>query len=312
MIRIRRIVADLKSSLASGGIEGMARTHSAAMRSCFSYRLFCGLLDLVYPVTALLDLMKDLDRQVERRGLTAASLAVLDMLPTSWKAEFPVSGADEIRTRPAIVFGRHGSILTPFLVAASLDRSDMKMLGASYVAKLGPSIARRVIPVELPIPTFRRAARKGLLLRAGAWLTARLDSPPGEKSIARERNRTSLANAAEHVRCGGALLIAPDARNPKAKWRAGIGLVVAHIALGAVPDDDVCLVPYRVWASITGIFHLLSRNPLMRIIGRWQYRRPIRVVFGEPIPLRDVIEHAGYDPAAITERLEAYYRSLGF
>ena len=50
----------------------------------------------------------------------------------------------------------------------------------------------------------------------------------------------------------------------------------------------------------------------MRALGRWEYRRPIRVAFGEPIPLPAVVEQTGPDPDAITDYLEAHYRSLGF
>ena len=133
-----------------------------------------------------------------------------------------------------------------------------------------------------------------------------------EKGVAREQNRASLIRAAEHVRSGGALLIAPNAHNPKAKWRTGIGLLVAQLAENRAATGEPCLVPYRIWASITGIFHLLSPNPLMRALGRWEYRRPIRVVFGKPIPLPVVLGEAGLDPARITEFLEAHYRGLGF
>ncbi len=311
MASFRRIVAELKASLDAGGIEAMAEAHSAGMESSLSYRLFCGLIELVYPATSLLDVMKDVDRRVGELGVTDGSKEVLSTLPTSWRAEFPRGREREIKTRPVVVFGKHGSILTPFLIAASLDRPDLKMLAASYVGKLGPNVARTMYPVHLPIPTLRRAARKGILLRIGAWLTARL-SAPVEKGVAREQNRTSLNRAAEHVRSGGALLIAPDAHNPKDKWRTGIGLLVARIAEDGAAIDGTCLVPYRIWASITGIFHLLSRNPLMRTLGRWEYRRPIRVVFGEPIPLSEVIDRAGLDPARITELLEARYRGLGF
>jgi len=308
---VRRVVAELKAALDAGGIETMAEAHSAGMKSGLSYRLFCGLINLAYPATSLLDVMKDVDRRIGELGVIDGSKAVLSTLPTSWRPEFPESQERVIKTRPVVVFGRHGSILTPFLIAASLDRPDLKMLAASYVGKLGPNVARCMYPVHLPIPTFRRAARKGILLRIGAWLTARLNAPV-EKDVAREQNRASLIRAAEHVQSGGALLIAPNAHNPKAKWRTGIGLLVTRLAENDAATGDTCLVPYRIWASIPGIFHLLSRNPLMRALGRWEYRRPIRVVFGEPIPLSEVIERTGLDPAAITEYLEAHYRGLGF
>ncbi len=311
MTSVRRIVAELKASLDAGGIEAMAETHSTGMKSSLSYRLFCGLIELVYPATSLLDIMKNVDRRIGELGVTGGSHAVLSTLPTTWRAEFPGNREREIKTRPVVVFGRHGSILTPFFIAASLDRPDLKMLAASYVAKLGPNVALTMYPVHLRIPTLRRAARKGILLRIGAWLTARLNAPV-EKDVAREQNLASLTHAAEHVRSGGALLIAPNANNPKARWRTGIGLLVAQLAENPVATVEPCLVPYRIWASITGIFHLLSRNPLLRALGRWEYRRPIRVVFGEPIPLSAVIDRTGLDPVRITDFLEAHYRGLGF
>lgn len=311
MIRIRRIVADLKASFAVGGIEAMNRTHSAALKSSRMYRLLCELVDFVFPLTPLLDIARDLDRHVGEFGAAGGSKVALNRLSIPWLAEFPARGERKTKTCPVVVFGKHGSILTPFLVAASLDRSDLKMLGASYVAKLGPNIARTMCPVHLPRATFRGAGRAGILPRISGWLTARLESTV-EKDVAKERNRTSLFQAAEHVRSGGALLIAPDGRNPSEKWRPGIGLLVAHLAKISEADRNAYLVPYRIWAPITGVFRLLSRNPVLRALGRRQYRRPIRVAFGEPIPLSVAIEQTGFDPAAITEYLEAHYRGLGF
>jgi len=310
MKRIRRIAEELRASLAEGGIEAMAATHEAALRSSLSYRLFFGSLSLLYPAGPLLDLLKGLDRQVEVSGFDGALSAVLDLLPASWCVTFPPRGEDEIRSHPIVVFGRHGSILTPFLVAMALERPDLKMIGASYVAQLGPNIADRVFAVHLSIPSLRRAARRGILLRFGAWLVAKLDTPI-PRDIARERNRTALTQAGEHVLDGGALLVAPDARNPKAAWRTGIGWLIERLAQSERAKAEVLLVPYRIWAPILGIFHLLSCNPILRVIGRWQYRRPARVVFGEPIPLSEVIDRVGADPAAITQHLEHRYRSLG-
>jgi len=308
---IRSIVAELKASLEAGGIESMAETHAAAVRSSSTYRWFCRFVDLVYPISALLDLFEGVDRQIGELGVTEASRAFLAVLPTSWSATFPANTESEIRSKPVVVFGKHGSILTPFLVAAALDRPDMKMLGATYVAHLGPNVAALTYTVHLPTPTLRRAARRGILLRLGAWLTVRL-SRSVNHDAAREHNRASLAAAVSHIRGGGALLVAPDARNPRAKWQSGIGVLVAHLAQDIDSAHEAYLVPYRIWASITGIFHILSRNPLLRALGRWEYRRPIRIAFAEPIPVSVIIAQVGTDPGAITECLEAHYRAIGF
>jgi hypothetical protein len=308
---IHRIVADLKMSFEVGGIKAMSQTHSAAMQSHRSYRLLCWLVDLVYPATPLLDIAKDLDCYLGERGIADGSKAILDSLPIQRLTELPKRGEDKIMASPIVVFGKHGSLLTPFLVAASLDRHDLKMLSVSYIAKLGPNVARSIYPVLTAQSTFRNAGRVGIVPRISGWLTSRLESPV-EKSVAKEQNQASLIQAAKHVRDGGALLIAPDARDPKAEWRLGIGHLVAHLAQIEATDNSAYLVPYRIWAPITGVFRLLSRNPILRALGTRQYRQPIRVVFGEPILLADVIKQTSLDPAAITEFLQTHYTGLGF
>jgi hypothetical protein len=309
--QIRKIIANLKSSFEVGGVEAMSQTHSAATKASWSYRLLCWVVNLVYPATALLDIAKDLDRHIGEMGVTGGSKAMLSKLSIQSRSEHPTQGKDEITTCPIVIFGRHGSILTPFLIAASLDRPDLKMLSATYIAKLGPNVARSMYPVVMPQPTFHSAGRKGLVPRISGWLTARLERAV-DKSDAKEQNRASLIQSAKHVRDGGALLVAPDACDPKVKWRHGIGHLIVQIAKISEPEGNTYLVPYRIWAPITGVFHLLSRNPILRALGKRQYRMPIRVAFEKPILLSSVIEQTGLDPAAITEYLEAHYRGLGF
>jgi len=304
-------LADLKSSFASGGFESLHQSHQAALESHWRYRLLFRIVNLAYPASDLLEIASNLDRHIGELGVADASKAMLATLPLQWRAEFPSQGEAVIRESPIIVFGKHGSILTPFLVAASLDRSDIKMLSASYIAKLGPHVAQSMFPVLLPKPTFRDAGRAGILPRISGWITTRLE-PPVEKGLAKERNLESLMQAARHVHHRGALLIAPDARDSEDNWRHGIGHLVIQLAQMPQQDLDAYLVPYRIWAPITGIFRVLSRNPIIRALGKRQYRNPIRIAFGEPFPLSEIIGKTGLDPARITEHLQAHYRNLGF
>jgi len=308
--RIRRIIAELKTSFADSGIEALHQTHLLAMKSSLRYRFLCRLVEPIYPVTAVLDIAKSLDRYMGELGIAGGSAAALDTLPISWRAEYPKWGKYKIETAPVVVFGQHGSILTPFFIAASLDRPDLKMLGASYVTKLGPNIANSMYPVVMPKPAFRSAGRKGIVPRISGWLTSRLESAV-EKDVAKEQNRASLIQSAEHVRNGGALLVAPDACDSKVKWRHGIGHLIAHIAGISEAECNTYLVPYRIWAPITSIFRLFSRNPFLKALGRWQYRHSSRVVFEQPIALSTVIEQTGLDPATITEYLQTHYHGLG-
>jgi hypothetical protein len=130
------------------------------------------------------------------------------------------------------------------------------------------------------------------------------------RDAAKERNRESLVQATEHVRRGGGLLIAPEPRNHREPWRPGIGVVVAELARNPGPHA-IYLVPWSIsGASITGIFQLLSRNPLARRLGRLRFRRPVRVALGEPLPIQRVVDEVGVNPVKITAAIEARYREL--
>jgi len=276
------------------------------------YRCVYGLANAFLPLSALLAIARDADELVGRLGASAASKAILARPPIPWKAVWPSHGSDLIRSEPLILYGRHGSLLTPPLLAAAIDRPDVKMVTASYITKLGPNIARTMFPVYVTTPlTARTAGRKGLLPRAVGWLAYQLDPLPA-REVARAANRAALDQAAGFVRSGGALAIAPDSRDPRQPWRPGLGSLAAMLA--TEPGARPCyLVAWRIWgASITGVFHLVSRNPLLRALGRFRFRHPVRVEFGEPIPLEDVVAHVGLDPAKITAYLEAHYKGLGY
>jgi hypothetical protein len=147
------------------------------------------------------------------------------------------------------------------------------------------------------------------LPRLAGWALNKLDSPI-ERDVAKERNRATLTHAASFVRDGGAVLISPEPRPPKTAWRHGIGVLVSEIVRRSV-DSPAYLVPFRIHgASITGAFHLMSRNPLLRALGRSTYRRPIRIAFGAPAAMRDVVAEVGDDPAMITAHLERTYHRL--
>jgi hypothetical protein len=42
-----------------------------------------------------------------------------------------------------------------------------------------------------------------------------------------------------------------------------------------------------------------------------RFRQPIRVAFGEPVPVRHIVEQVGYNPGKVTEVLERDYRERG-
>lgn len=305
------VLAQLRASFDRGGIEALGETHRAASQR-ISYRFLCWLAELFLPMNALIEIAVQLERRTGEVGAHTACAEVLTRLPNGWTVEFPEQAKEKILGHPALIYGTHGSILTPLLIAAAIDREDAKLIGISWLARLGPNIERCTFPIFTSSPIqLKSAGRAGLAPRLAGWLTSKLENPE-ERNAAKSHNKESLARAVDHVKRGGAVLISPDPRPPHRKWRKGVGILAASLT-NDPPASDCYLVPMRIWnASVTGIFRYLSGNPILKAIGRLQYRRPVRVVFGEPIRLASVVEAVGEDPAQITEHLERRYRELGF
>jgi hypothetical protein len=311
-LRLRSVLHELVDSFDEGGIGALHETHLACLRTSRRYRALYRLVRFFLPITPLLTITKDLERLVGELGVHGGSRTTLALPQIPWEVAMPPNGEHEIRTAPIIVYGTHGSILTPLLLAAAIDRPDLKMIAASYIAKLGPNIADCSFPVFAAARvTVKRAGRKGLVPRAMGWIACKSEGGL-DPDDARERNRDSLRQAAAYVRQGGGLLIAPEPRNHREPWRRGIGAIVADLARDS-GGRPVYLVPWDIkGASITGIFQLLSRNPFVRRLGQLRFRHPVKVALGEPMTIEAVVAETGSDPARITAYLERDYRERGF
>jgi len=309
---LRQALRRLNGAFDAGGVKALLDAHLDCLHGSWRYRLLFGLVRLFLPITPLLTITKDLERLVGELGVHGASRAILARPPVPWEVEMPSRGEKEIRTGPMIVYGTHGSILTPILLAAAIDRPDLKMVASDYIAKLGPNIAGCSFPVYAAMRvSVKRASDKGLVPRAMGWIASKSAGRP-ELDAVRQRNRESLSRAAEHVRQGGGLIIAPESRNRREPWRTGLGTLVADLA-----HDAACrptyLVPWSIrGASVTAIFQVLSRNPLARRLGARRFRRPVHVTFGEPMRVERVVAETGNDPRKIAAYLERDYHGRGF
>lgn len=307
-----RATQELIVAFDAGGAAGLQAAHTRLRRQRLGYRVMSALVDLVVPMETLLAVAKDIDEWVGRHGVCEAARLALDGPPIRWQASLPNLSTRLLQEEAVIFYGRHGSMLTPILLAAAIGRSDLKMVAASYIAKLGPHTAACSFPVYAAAPVqMRKAGRKGLSSRIAGWIAWKSEGGLARED-ARERNRLALAAAAAHVRNGGGLLIAPDSRDRREPWRPGIGTLVAALARDPGPRTTY-LVPWKIQrASISAVFQILSRNPLVRAYGRRRFRRPIRVSFGEPNTLQSIVGKTGLRPADITAQLEADYRRLRF
>jgi hypothetical protein len=307
VLAFRGIPHAFRTAYEQGGIEGLYESHVGAVRSSFLYRFLYQAADLLLPITALFEIAKEIDRIVGEEGVASGSKSLLERLSVPWQADLPADARETLLEGSVIFYGLHGSALTPALLAAALGRKDLKMIGASYIATLGPHLREVTFPVYASASiSVKAAGRTGLVPRLVAWLANKLDHPI-DRETAKTLNRASLARGSDHVRSGGGLLIAPDPREPGDKWRPGIGALVANLASEPAPAGSY-LVPWFIdGASITGVFQLLSRNPLWRRAGRRRFRRSVRVGFGDPIRVERLVEATGTNPARITEALEADY-----
>jgi hypothetical protein len=248
------------------------------------------LIERIYPIREFLAFAVRLDREIAASGLSAASRQFLEEIFPYWECEIPKEAEALLRSAPLILYGNHPSLLTPFLIAAHVDRPDWRCLSANYVDRLLPHFADYGFPVKIPIDQkwieWRRGGLRRLLIFT---LLSRLQrSLPHE--AAKELNRRSLDAAIEHVCNGGSMLIAPDGGGKRLqKWHSGIGMLAQGVAQRstAVPTY---VVPFREENTTNPrVYAYLRRGPVARLKHSLFYRRPIRVRFAEPMVLGDIV-----------------------
>jgi len=303
-------IAGLGAAYRDGGGPALYKEHLALTNKSTFYRAALRLVDLVFPVSVALELGGRFDEQVKELGLYGAANALLDSQSIPWEAVFPRHGWDEVMTSPTVIYCNHPSLITPFFMAASLDRPDLKMIGAGYVQELGPHMAAHIFP-------FQRARRTSLVGDSGvlttgvaSWLLDFL-YPCQELNAARAHNRRMLRAAAHHVLEGGAVLIAPaGGHGDDQKWFPGIGRLTLELVSRTRPGM-IQLVPARIENnSNKRIRHLVSRNRPSRQQTMRPADPPIRVAFAAPIPLESLVQEQDTDARRITAVLEDHYRTL--
>jgi len=297
-------LSELAEAYGAGDLARFRAVYAAGLRDT---RLgpWVRLFDRAYPVRALLDLCVELDRRIGAEGLSLASRWLLDAWVPGWRGSVPASAEAVLATEPVLIYGNHPSMLTPFLVAGLVPRPDLRIVSASFVPRLLPSYAPYALPVELPYGKAWRWLRRGGL--AQVLITAALSrvhrGPPPEE--ARARNRAALALAAEHLRRGGAVLIAPGGGGSHERpWQPGIGRIL--LALADPPGErTVWLVPYRERGSGNREIRRALRRGRPLALGHM----PVEIAFGEPTALPNLGE-LPTDPLRVARRLQDRYRAL--
>lgn len=298
--RVRRAYAAAREGALQAAYEDV-RWRTKALRSCLA------LADRLYPVSQAVAFAGEMDRRVRSDGLVDACRAGVDRLGLACEFVMSESTREVLASAPVIVYGNHPTLLTPFLVGAGVGRSDLRFFMLSYVGHLIPAIREYMLPLELSAPSGWKEWRTGGNRRMVAhWLTQVLEK--GRKPVdPKPANRLSLGRGAQFVSGGGCVVIFPSGGGKRDRnWYPGIGQLARQLA--ANPETrDVYLVPMREEGSTNShVYGALRR--LDGQSGGDARLAPIRVRFGEPRRLADLVD-AAQSPRAISACLQADYEA---
>lgn len=263
----------------------------------------------LYPFQALLDLSVEVNRRMGWEGLASASRWLLETAGIPWECDVPSSTREVLNSGAALIYGNHPSLLTPFLLAAAVDRPDLRMIATNFLELFLPNFAPYAILVDLPVNRWWAQFREGGLERlvVAYWVT-RL-RPPLPREAAKEANARALHLGIEHVRNGGCLVIAPMGWTRRERdWYRGIGVIVKGLAERPC-DRPVYLAPFREENTSDRLVRALLRAQGAGRLKRRLQPRPIRIRFAEAIPLRELgpLELTVPD---LVRRLQGQYKAL--
>jgi hypothetical protein len=306
----RTALLRMRRAYGSGNITDLISAYERAPQDSRLLRVGLALLESVYPVGAFLRLASGLDRNIAEHGLHEGCRRSLRDLAIDWECDLPEDRREIVETHPVVFFGNHPSLLTPFLVAASVDRPDLHYFSTSYVCRLIPSFGRISHPMEVPLTRSWTEWRRGGWRRVLAYRLVSLlhDMPDAEETKA--INLLSLQLGASHVRQGGSAMICPGGGGiHDHRWYSGIGSLVKDLQQ-APGDRDVYLVPVREEnCTNKRVYAHLMNGPVARLKESVLYRGPVRVTIANPIPLSGLASPSS-TAEQIVELLRAHYNAL--
>lgn len=308
---VRAAIQTLKSAYTNGDAGTLYEAYLHAGDHARLFRAALPLLERVYPVRKLLQFASRLESCLAEHGLHQGCRAFFSEASIPW--EFHIS--DRARTiaerAPAVFFGNHPSLFTPFLTAATVAREDFRFFSSKYVCHLLPSVGENSFPMEVPMTRSLTEWRRGGWQRALVYrLISLLHAMPSADEV-RASNRESLAQGAEFVRGGGSTIICPGGggKLKDRKWFTGIGSLVKQLQTHP-GDEPIYLIPFREEnSSNKRIYAHVQNGPVSRFKRAVVYRGPLRIRFGEPIPVTEF----GTPESTVhqlVELLKSYYEGL--
>lgn len=268
------------------------------------------LVEFFYPLGAFLRLAVQLDRSISDHGLHEGCRRFLRDQAVDWECDLPERARTISEAHPVIFFGNHPSLLTPFLVAASVNRSDLRYFLTSHVCQLIPSLGETSYPMEVPLTRSWTEWRRGGWKRALVYrLVSLLHDVPDIEEI-KAINHNSLERGADHVRRGGSVMICPSGGGTQdRRWYPGIGSLVKDLRQ-APSDREIYLVPIREEnCTNKRVYARLMDGPMARLKETVFYNDPVRISIADPVPLSGLASPSS-TAEQIVEILRSYYDAL--
>ena len=308
---VRKSLDSLRLAYSEGDAKQL---HDAYINTRKTSRLLGAALPLferVYPVRQFLALAAQLESSIAEHGMHTGCQRFFQELSIPWRYELPASIRRIAETAPVIFFGNHPSLFTPFLTAASIDRSDFRLFSTKYVCNLLPSVRAASFPMEVPLTRswteWRRSGWQRVLVYR---LISLVHSMPSPEEI-RVGNRASLIAGADYIRQGGSAIICPGGggKAKDRKWYAGIGSLVRQLQQSP-GDHPIYLLPFHEEnCSNKRIYAHIQNGLISRFKNAAVYRGPIRIRFAEPILISQVGK-PDFTVQQIVDLLKTYYESL--
>ena len=307
----RKSLESLRIAYAEGDAQKLHDAYVHAAKTSRFLRAALPAFEHVYPVRRFLSFAARLEASMAAHGLHAGCQNFFEQLSIPWTCDLPPAVRRIAEQEPVIFFGNHPSLFTPFLTAASVNRSDFRMFSTKYVCNLLPTVGDASFPMEVPLTRSWTEWRRSGWQRAIVYrLISLVHSMPSQEEI-RAGNRVSLRAGADYIRQGGSAIICPGGggKAKDRKWYAGIGSLVKQLQENP-GDRPVYLLPFREEnCSNKRIYAHIQNGPISRFKSAVVYRGPIRIRFAEPI----LIENVGkpdFTVQQIVDLLKTYYESL--
>jgi len=308
---VRAAIATLKSAYANGDAAALHAAYVGASSTSRLLQASLPLLERAYPVRKLLGFASTLESCIASHGLHHGCRTFFKEMSIPWESHISASARRVAENASVVFFGNHPSLFTPFLTAATIDRPDFRFFSSKYVCHLLPSVGACSFPMEVPMTKTVTEWRRGGWQRALVYrLISLLHAMPSAEDV-RTSNLESLSQGAAYVRQGGSTILCPGGggKLKDRRWFTGIGSLVKQ--LQRLSEEQIAfLLPFREEnSSNKRIYAHVQNGPIARFKRAVVYHGPIRIRFGDPIPVTEF----GTPESTIhqlADQLKAYYEGL--